>query len=122
MTAMTQRNPDGQQAHLDAAEGSVGERPRDQSRRRLVAIISVRFTPDEEQAVRRTAQKVGTSVSTFIRQAALRAAGYREQNAEAPPRTATVTTSTTSFASMTETLTSNTRVQVSAPPWVVHGG
>lgn len=110
---MTQRDADYYQAHKDDPDEWGEAEPAPKSRRRrLVAMISVRFSPEEEQAVRRAAREVGKSVSNFIRQAALKAAGYREYGAEAVPRTLTQTTSTTSFARTTETTTSNTRVEV----------
>ena len=109
---MTQRDADYYQAHKDEPEewGEPQPAPKSQ-RRRLVAMISVRFSPEEEQVVRRAAQQVGRSVSNFIRQAALKAAGYREHAAEVP-RFPNETTSTTSFARTTETTTGNTRPDV----------
>jgi len=70
---MTQGDADYYQAGKDQIEAWGEAQPAPKSRRRrLVAIISVRFTPDEEQAVRRAAREAaGTSVSHFIRQAAL---------------------------------------------------
>jgi mobilization protein NikA len=112
MVPMTQRDADYYQAHKDDSEewGEPQPTPKSQ-RRRLVAMISVRFSPEEERAVRRAAQQMGRSVSNFIRQAALKAAGYREHTAEVP-RSPTETTSTTSFARTAETTTGNTRVDV----------
>lgn len=110
---MTQRDADYYQAHKDDPEEWGEPRPAPKSRRRrLVAIISVRFTSDEEQAVRREAREMGKSVSTFIRQAALKAAGHQGLGTEAV-RILTETSSTTSFARTTEIPTGNIRVQVS---------
>jgi hypothetical protein len=122
MMPMTQRDADYYQAHKDDPEewGEPQPAPKSQ-RRRLVAMISVRFSPEEEQAVRRAAKEVGKSVSTFIRHAALKAAGYQDQAAHAVPRTPTATTSTTSVARTTKTTTGNTRVEVFAQPQVSHG-
>jgi hypothetical protein len=112
MMPMTQRDAEHYQAHKDDPEewGEPQRSPKSQ-RRRLAAMISVRFSPEEEQAVRRAAQQMGRSVSNFIRQAALKAAGYRE-HAAGVRRFPTETTSTTSFARTTETTTGNTRVDV----------
>jgi hypothetical protein len=41
------------------------------ARRRLAAMISIRFSPSEVRLVRAAAAALGESVSTFIRQAAL---------------------------------------------------
>lgn len=119
---MAQRDADYYQAHKDDPQewGEAQPAPkRSKSRhRRLVAMISVRFTPEEEQAIRRAAQKTGNSVSNFIRQAALKAAGHRGRGAAASsvlslwweaPRT-------TSLGTTTEVVTGTTHVQVSFPP------
>ena len=63
------------QAHKDDpeewedADGSRGRKPR---RERLDSIISVRLTPDEEDALRAAAADRGLSLSAFVRGAALR--------------------------------------------------
>jgi Mobilization protein NikA len=72
---MTQRDADHHQAHKDDPAEWGDPRPAARSnRRRLAAMISVRFTPQEEQAVRRAAAEKGLSVSRFLRQVALRRA------------------------------------------------
>jgi Family of unknown function (DUF6290) len=117
--AMSQQDAEYYQAHKDDPQEWGEPQPAPKSRRRrLVAMISVRFTPEEEQAIRRAAQKTGNSVSNFIRQAALKAAGHRGRGAaassvlslwwEAPRTTSLVTT--------TEVVTGTTHVQVSFPP------
>lgn len=40
-------------------------------RRRLAAMVSVRFTPEEVDRVRATAARLGMSLSAFVRDAAL---------------------------------------------------
>src|SRR5512132_2196327 len=73
LRAMSQQDAEYYQAHKDDPEEWGEPQPAPKSRRRrLVAMISVRFTADEEQAVRRAARKTGDSVSNFIRQATLR--------------------------------------------------
>jgi len=69
---MTQRDADHYRAHKDdpAEWGDPQPAPRS-PRRRLASMISVRFTPAEEQRVRAVAASRGLSVSRFIRQAAL---------------------------------------------------
>jgi hypothetical protein len=115
MMPMTQRDAEYYQAHKDDPEewGEPVHAPKP-PRRRLVAMISVRFSPEEEQAVRRAAQEMGKSVSNFIRGAALKAAGYREHGAATAPRTSSSTTSTALIPKTTETTTGNTRVEVLA--------
>jgi hypothetical protein len=117
--AMSQQDAEYYQAHKDDPQEWGEPQPAPKSRRRrLVAMISVRFTPEEEQAVRQAAQKTGNSVSNFIRQAALKAAGHRGRGAAASsvlslwweaPRT-------TSLGTTTEVVTGTTHVQVSFPP------
>jgi hypothetical protein len=94
---MTQRDADHYQAHKDdpAEWGQPVPAPRPH-RRRLAAMISVRFTPDEERAVRRVAAGQGLSVSGFLRQAALdQAAPRRSYPLHALERTRTATTGLT---------------------------
>jgi hypothetical protein len=43
-------------------------------KRRLTSMVSVRFMPDEEQAIRAAAAEHGQSMSDFLRQAAIRVA------------------------------------------------
>ncbi|HEU4396308.1 MAG TPA: DUF1778 domain-containing protein [Actinomycetota bacterium] len=116
---MSQQDADYYQAHKDDPKEWGEPQPAPKSRRRrLVAMISVRFTPEEEQAVRRAARTTGNSVSNFIRQAALKAAGHRVGGArtgsllalgwEAPR--------TTSLGTTTEVVSGTTHVQVSLPP------
>jgi hypothetical protein len=127
--AMAQRDADYYQAHKDDPQewGEAQPAPkRSKSRhRRLVAMISVRFTPEEEQAVRRAAQETDTSVSNFIRQAALRAAGHHGRGAEAGSTLAVGrdATTTTSLGKTTEIASGNTGIQMSmsAPPLLPDG-
>ncbi len=125
---MTQRDADYYQAHKDDPEEWGEAQPAPKSkRRRLAAMISVRFTPEEEHAVRQVAQSLGKSVSAFIRQAALKAAGVRESHTEAVSISALCrySTTTTSFGRTTETRRGNTLLQMSVPssvPEGVHAG
>jgi hypothetical protein len=63
------------QAHKDdsevwgEAEGIRGEKP---ERRRLNAMVSVRLTPDEEDALRAEAERRGLSLSALIRHTVIR--------------------------------------------------
>jgi hypothetical protein len=91
---MTQRDANHYQTHKDDPQewGQPVPAPR-AHRRRLVSMISVRFTPHEERAVRRVAAVQGLSVSGFLRQAALRqAAPRRSYPLHALERTRTATT------------------------------
>ncbi len=123
---MGQRDADYYQAHKDDPKewGEPQPAPRSRSRR-LAAMISVRFTPEEEEAVRQAALDTGQSVSHFIRQATLKEAGSRELHAEMVPLSALSTTSTTSLGETTETRTGNSLIQVFEPasvPQEVHVG
>jgi hypothetical protein len=65
---------------------------RREERRRLASMVSVRFSPDEEQAVRRAATARRQSVSNFIRQlvlAEVRAAQVAPLSAGTAPSTTT---------------------------------
>ena len=67
------------QAHREE-EGKWGEpisKPRS-AKRRLAAMVSVRFSPDEEQVLRKYAEVRGDSLSNFIRTTVLRATGMVE--------------------------------------------
>jgi hypothetical protein len=60
------------QAHKDDPEEWAEPRTaRKPAKRRLAAMISVRFTPEEEDLVRQAAAERGESVSHFVRAAAL---------------------------------------------------
>jgi mobilization protein NikA len=64
--------------HQDAgAERGQPEPARRSERRRLAALVSVRFSPEEEALVRDVARQRGQSLSGFVRQAALREAAPR---------------------------------------------
>jgi hypothetical protein len=72
---MADRDADYYQAHKDDPEQWGDPQPVRRSRkRRLAAMISVRFTPEEEDEIRRAAQAKGASVSQFIRETALKEA------------------------------------------------
>jgi uncharacterized protein (DUF1778 family) len=63
------------QAHKDDPEEWGEPKPSSKpKRRRLAAMISVRFAPQEEDAIRKAASARGESVSHFVRQAALKEA------------------------------------------------
>jgi hypothetical protein len=72
MTLVPDDDAEYYQAHKDDpeewAEPRVGRKP---AKRRLAAMISVRFTPEEEDLVRQAATERGESVSHFVRTAAL---------------------------------------------------
>jgi len=66
------------QAHKDEdEEWGEPERAPSSERRRLVSMVSVRFSPEEVAAVRAAAAVQGESVSNFIRQASLERSGVR---------------------------------------------
>ena len=70
------------QAHKDD-QGEWGEAQERRSRRRLSAMVSVRFSPEEAELVRRVAEGSGRSLSDFIRHAAV----ARANQSTAPPTT-----------------------------------
>jgi hypothetical protein len=113
---MGQRDADYYQRHKDEPEewGEAQAAPKPRSRR-LAAMISVRFTPDEEEIVREAALSANESVSHFVRQAALKAARSREPGMRVASPSALSTTSTTSFPGTTEMLTGSVLVQFSEP-------
>ena len=57
----------------ESAWGEPERAPRSE-RRRLAALVSVRFSPEEEELVREVAQRRGQSLSGFVRHAALKEA------------------------------------------------
>jgi hypothetical protein len=69
------KDADFYQSHKDDPEvwgdpeGVRGQKP---ERRRLNAMVSIRLTPEEEDAVRAEAQKRGISLSALVRQTILR--------------------------------------------------
>ena len=113
---MGQRDADYYQRHKDEPEewGDAQGAPKPKSRR-LAAMISVRFTPDEEEIVREAALSANESVSHFIRQAALKAARSREPGTRTASPSVLSTTSTTSFPGTTEMLAGSALVQFSEP-------
>jgi Protein of unknown function (DUF1778) len=63
------------QAHKDdPGEWGESEPTKKPRKRRLAAMISARFAPEEEELVRRAAAERGESVSRFVRESALREA------------------------------------------------
>lgn len=69
---MTERDADFYQAHKDDPGEWGDPRPAPRSsRRRLAAMISVRFTPQQEQQIREIAAIRGVSVSRLLREAGL---------------------------------------------------
>ncbi|MBI2238506.1 MAG: DUF1778 domain-containing protein [Actinobacteria bacterium] len=68
------------QAHKDDAEewGKPSTAKRRGSRR-LETVVSVRFAPEEEEAIRRAAERRGEFLSAFVRRSALREAGLLHQ-------------------------------------------
>jgi hypothetical protein len=69
------KGADFYQAHKDdpnvwgEPEGVRGQKP---ERRRLNAMVSVRFAPEEEDALRAEAERRGVSLSSLVRQTVLR--------------------------------------------------
>jgi hypothetical protein len=110
---MADRDADYYQAHKDDPEEwgdpQSAEKPK---KRRLAAMISVRFTPEEEEEIRRAAQSNGTSVSQFIRETALKEARPRPSKAPAVPISAVSFTSTSSFGGTSRTLAGNAVIDV----------
>lgn len=116
---MVERDAEYYQAHKDDPEEWGQAQPsRRPKKRRLAAMISVRFAPEEENIVRRAASSRGESVSHFIRLAALRAATLVLRSETAGPRsvptltTTTTTTTTTVATSAVEAVTHSARVQL----------
>lgn len=60
------------QAHKDDEEEWGRPEKRRPESRRLASVVSVRFAPEEEVLLRREAEARGSSLSNFIRTAALR--------------------------------------------------
>lgn len=69
---MKERDADFYQSHKDDSQEWGDPQPRRPERRRLASMISVRFSPEEAKLVRREAKARKTSVSNFIRVAALK--------------------------------------------------
>ena len=113
---MGKRDADYYQAHKDEPEewGEAEPAPKSRSRR-LAAMISVRFTPEEEEIVREAALNVNESLSHFIRQAALKEARSRGGSTKVASPSALSTTSTASFGGTMEMLTGNILVQFCEP-------
>ena len=75
-------------------------------------MISVRFTPEEEDEIRRAAQAKGASVSQLIREPALKEARSGSSKAAAVPISAVFFTSTGSFGGTSRTLEANAVIEV----------
>jgi hypothetical protein len=102
---MADRDADYYQAHKDDPEEWGDPQPVQKSKkRRLAAMISVRFTPEEEDEIRRAALTKGTSVSQFIRETALKEARSGSSKEAAVPVSAVFFTSTGSFGGTSRTL------------------
>jgi uncharacterized protein (DUF1778 family) len=103
------------QAHKDDpeewGEPESVEKPKN---RRLAAMISVRFAPEEEAAVRQAAATRGESVSHFIRQAALRDARSTGARGRLTMLPSAPTASTSSTLASTEVLACNSLIQLGA--------
>jgi hypothetical protein len=110
---MADRDADYYQAHKDDSEEWGDPQPVQRSRkRRLAAMLSVRFTPEEEDEIRRAAQAKGASVSQFIRETALKEARSGSSKAAAVPISAVFFTSTGSFGGTSRTLEGNAVIEV----------
>lgn len=111
---MADRDADYYQVHKDDPEEWGDPQPAQKSKkRRLAAMISVRFTPEEEDEVRRAALSKSKSVSQFIRETALKEARSGSSNAAAVPLSAIFFTSTGSFGGTSQTLEGNAVIEVS---------
>jgi hypothetical protein len=110
---MADRDADYYQAHKDAPEEWDDPKPAPRSRkRRLAAMISVRFAPEEEDEIRRAALSKGESVSQFIRGTALREARSGANKAATVPISAVFFTSTGSFGGTSRTVEGNAVIEV----------
>ena len=110
---MVDRDADYYQAHKDDPEEWGEPKPSEMPRkRRLAAMISVRFTPEEEAEIRRVAQSKGNSVSQFIREMALREVRSSSSKAPTVPISALSSTSTGSFGGTSRTPAGNAVIQV----------
>ena len=73
---MTESDAEYYQEHKDDPEEWGDAEPTERRpSRRLASMISVRFSPEEEELIRARAAQRGTSVSNLIRQAVLRTPG-----------------------------------------------
>ena len=101
------------QAHKDDpgewGEPTPAQKPK---KRRLAAMVSVRFTPEEEDEIRQAAQSKGKSVSQFIRETALKQARSSSSKAPTVPISAISSTSTGSFGGTSQTHTGNAVIGV----------
>jgi hypothetical protein len=89
MSFVPSKDAEYYQAHKDdPGEWGEPEPAKRSKKRRLAAMISARFAPEEEELVRRAAAERGESVSRFVREAALREA--RQQVSPGRMRTTTV--------------------------------
>jgi hypothetical protein len=89
MSFVSTKDAEYYQAHKDdPGEWGEPEPTKKSKKRRLAAMISARFAPEEEDLVRRAAAERGESVSRFVRESALREA--RRQLTPGPMRTTTV--------------------------------
>jgi hypothetical protein len=114
MMLMADRDADYYQAHKDDPEEWGDPRPVKKSKkRRLAAMISVRFTPEEEDEIRRAALSKGESVSQFIRETALKETRSGSSKAATVPISAIFFTSTGSFGGTSRTLEGNAVIEVS---------
>ncbi len=118
---MAESDAEYYQAHKDDpeewGEPESVEKPKN---RRLAAMISVRFAPEEEETIRRAASARGESVSHFIRQAAVREArstGVRGRLVML--RTESVPSTGSTLAS-TEVLASSSLIQLGGGRTSVH--
>jgi hypothetical protein len=115
MTLMAERDADYYQAHKDDPEEWSDSRPGQRPpKRRLAAMISVRFTPEEEEEIRRAAQSEGKSVSQFIRETSLKQARSSSSKAVTVPISAIPSTSTGSYGGTSRTLEGTAVIEVSA--------
>jgi hypothetical protein len=114
---MVDQDADYYQAHKDDPEEWGEPKPVEKPRkRRLAAMISVRFTPEEEDEIRQAAQSKGESVSQFIRETALQQARSSSRKAPAVPISALSSTSTGSFGGTSRTPAGNAAIQVPGGP------
>jgi hypothetical protein len=114
---MVDRDANYYQAHKDDPEEWGEPKPTGKpSKRRLAAMISVRFTPEEEDEIRQAARSKGESVSQFIRETALKQARSSSSKAPTVPISAISATSTGSFGGTSRTLAGNAVIEVPGGP------
>jgi uncharacterized protein (DUF1778 family) len=94
------------QKHKDDAE-EWGEPEISETAERLSVVISVRLTPEQEDRVRALASRKGVTVSTLLREAALREARSVDTSGALSMTTLAVSSSTVTIAGVDMTISAN---------------